>query len=151
MAGEMKMRISPPPRGVRHPAWAWFQYENEQHRRPDLRRAGHLPAGTHGILIEFSAPVRAVLLSDFDLWHYVLNRWYLPSNSRDYRRIDKLAYEDLPTGQEMERSWSRVFDLEWSLKDVATPRSMKNIQATVWEVPVASVRSVRAFQARGRI
>jgi hypothetical protein len=151
MAAEMSDRVSRPPRNVRHPVWAWFQYENERQRRPDLGSGGHLPAGTSGVLIEFSVPDRDVLLSDFDLWHYVLNRWYIPSTLRDWARIEKLSYDDLPSGREMEESWIRIFDLEWSLKDVAEPLSKKSIQAAVWEVPLASVRSVRFFRARGRI
>jgi hypothetical protein len=131
--------------------WAWFQYENERQRRPDLRSGGHLSAGTSGVLIELSVPDREVLLSDFDLWHYALNRWYLPATLRDYARIEKLSYDDLPRGREMEESWSRIFDIEWSLKDVAEPRSQKSIQAAVWEVPLARVRSVRYFRARGRV
>lgn len=151
MAAEMNDQVGPPPRGVRHPVWAWFQYENARQRRPDLRCAEHLPRGTSGVLLEFAMPDREVLLSDFDLWHYVLNRWYLPATLRECRRIDKLSYDEQPRGAEMEASWSRIFDLGWSLRDVADPRPEKKIQAAVWEVPLASVKSVQFFRARGKV
>jgi hypothetical protein len=141
MVAVMSHRICRPPRGVRHPIWAWLQYENERRKRPDLRRAGHLPAGTSGVLIEFAAPDHQVLLSDFELWHYVLNRWYLPSTLRESREMRQT------NGYHLENSWYRIFDLDWELKDIAVPRPEKSIQATLWEVPLTSVRSIQHFRA----
>lgn len=138
---EMHRRIGPPPRGVQSPVWAWLQYENGSRRRPDLRRSAHLPSGSHGVLIEFSAPEDQVLLSDFELWHYVLNRWYLPQTPAEVEH-------DVAGEARMERSWQRIFDLDWSLEDVAVPRPEKSIQGTLWQVPLGDVRSVTPFRAR---
>ena len=76
---EMVDRIGKPPRGVNYPIWAWAQYETAILRRPDLRHSGHLSPGTLGVLMQFAAPEDQTLLFDFDLWHYVLNGWYLPA------------------------------------------------------------------------
>lgn len=141
---EMRRRIGEPPRGVQHPIWAWLQYENERVRRPDLRRSGHLPSGARGVLIEFDASKDQVLLSDFELWHYVLNQWYLPQTSREARE----PLEDALSVPHLKSSWRRIFDLDWSLKDVSVPRPEKSIQATIWQVPLSAVRSVTGFRAR---
>ena len=145
MGGEMRRRIGNPPRGVRYPIWAWLQYENRVVKRPDLRRTGHLPSGTRGALIQFDIAEDQVLLSDFELWHYVLNRWYLPQTSSETRD----AVDNVPTdARSLRASWQRIFDLDWSLAGVSAPRGDKSIQATLWQVPISAVRSVRPFRAR---
>ncbi len=144
MEREMRRRIGELPRGVQHPIWAWLQYENERARRPDLRRSGHLPSGTRGVLIEFSASKDQVLLSDFELWHYVLNQWYLPQTSSEARE----TLEHALSVPHLKGSWQRIFDLDWYLKDVSVSRPEKSIQATMWQVPLSAVRSVKVFRAR---
>jgi hypothetical protein len=59
------------------PVWAW------KLPRPDLRRKGHLPPNSSGVLIEFLAPTSHVVLSDFDGWHSVLNNDYLGLSEPD--------------------------------------------------------------------
>lgn len=146
MTRELRRRVGPPPRGVRSPVWAWLQYENASRPRPDLRRSGHLARGTRGVRIEFVADADRTLLSDFDLWHYVLNRCYVPQSSRE---ADLHMRGDLTAGaNEMKASWQRVLDVDWHLNDIAVPRAVKSIQAVVWEVPLASVRAVTPFIAR---
>lgn len=36
--------------------------------------------GEKGVRLTINCPAERVLLSDFSLWHYVLNYWYLPSS-----------------------------------------------------------------------
>lgn len=135
----MQRRIGAPPPGVRYPVWAWYQYQDERARRPDLRRSAHAPSGTPLVLIEFELPDDQVLLSDFELWHYVLNDWYVAA--RVWR--DRTYPPDV-----RERSWRRIFDLDRIIVDLAGPRSGRSIQATVWQVPMSVVRRVRPFVAR---
>ena len=78
MVGQMKVRLGPPPEPWCFPFWAWYQWDGEERRKPDLRAGGHLRKGENGIRIEFECCAEAALLSDFGLWHYVLNYWYLP-------------------------------------------------------------------------
>jgi hypothetical protein len=144
----MTRRLGPPPRNVRYPIWAWYQYDSAIRRRPDLRHSAHLPSGAAGVLIEFEIEPTFVLLSDFDLWHYVLNHSYIPRNAREARELDRLPHHKQPANEQMKNSWRRIFDLEWSAKDIAAPRGQKSIQATVWQVPLAEIRSVRRFRAR---
>ena len=146
MQSEMGRRVGAPPSGVRYPIWAWLQYENVRKFRPDLRRAGHLPAGSQGVLVEFHAAEEDVLLSDFDLWHYVLNRWYLPRQSSEVIGVESTPY--VTSERRLTRSWEAIFDLHWHLEDVTAPRQERSIQATLWQVPLNSVRSARTFRAR---
>jgi hypothetical protein len=50
---QMKMRLGPPPEPGCFPIWAWYQWENESRRKPDIRAAGHLSKGQKGVRIEF--------------------------------------------------------------------------------------------------
>lgn len=146
MAAEMRRRLSEPPRGIRYPVWAWAQYDGERKRRPDLRKSGHLCSEAAGFLIEFEAWEHEVLLSDFELWHYVLNRSYLPQELREIE--DDQSPPTRFARRRMEKSWERIFDLDWYLEDVSVERSQRSIQATVWQVPVSMVISATPFRAR---
>ncbi len=77
MIEQMERRLAPRPRRNQFPLWAWRQWENEVRAKPDLRSSGHIPKGQEGVRIEFELPENLALLSDFGLWHYVLNYWYL--------------------------------------------------------------------------
>jgi hypothetical protein len=41
------------------------------------------------VRVEFAAAAEAVLFSDFDAWHFVLNGWSLPRNPADGERFDR--------------------------------------------------------------
>ncbi|MBN2032660.1 MAG: DUF3841 domain-containing protein [Deltaproteobacteria bacterium] len=88
MVEQMEINIGPPPRSWCFPLWAWFQWEGEKRRRPDLRAGGHLGKGETGIRIEFECFEGSALLSDFDLWHYVLNYWHLPKTEQDAEQFE---------------------------------------------------------------
>jgi hypothetical protein len=83
MVDQMEIRLGRPPESLYFPLWAWYQWEGEKRRKPDLRAGGHLGKGENGIRIEFECCEEAALLSDFDLWHYVLNYWYLPMSGNE--------------------------------------------------------------------
>lgn len=52
-----------------------------------------MPAGTQGVRLEVEIPDAQVLLSDFDLWHYPLNYWYLPDDEEDDWRFERRCAE----------------------------------------------------------
>jgi len=68
-------------------------------------------------------PDENVLLSDFDMWHCVLNDFYLPLTVAE----DKDDFTD----EEKIRSWDNVFKFSVSTDFWNTP---KTTQATMWEV-----------------
>ena len=152
--------VTPASRPWPLPLWAWYQWEGEQRRRPDLRSSGHLPRGEQGVRIEFEIDANLVLLSDFELWHYALNYWYLPTSSAEGDTFEmKLAeqgssfYKTKPLpdpvfDKAIRESWERIFNVGWAEEDLAVPRAEKSIQAAFWGLPLESVRRVDEFTAR---
>jgi len=158
MESQMITYIGHPANGIALPLWAWYRYNNDRHQRPDLRRSGHLPRGTRGYRIEFVIPDDDVLLSDSELWHYVLNYWYFPDSERDGATSSALhdcppcSWSQPPRNQCVNKmiwiSWERVFDLDWSDEYVAAPRENQSIQATFWQLDLVQVTTVDSFIAR---
>ena len=134
LSERMRDLIGEPPSGVRFPVWAWYQWEGVR-KRPDMRT--HRFCGEKGspiVLITFDIPDNKVALSDFDMWHCILNDDYLPLSEAD----DK----DVFTEEEKIKSWDNVFkyDIETDFWD--TPKST---QATMWEIKKEWVLKVEYF------
>ena len=156
---QMRRRIGPPPENTCVPIWAWYQCEGLR-KRPDLRSRGHVPPGERAVRIEFDCSDGAALLSDFSLWHFVLNYWYLPASEAEGHRFESeltargLSFyrqKPLPDhdyhGKVVE-SWERIFDLDWSGPDGSEPKEEKSIQATVWEIALDQITDYRFFVGR---
>ena len=144
---QMKKRIGDPPAGTEYPVWAWHT-QNWKHRKPDLR-AERWCCGSGGELyacIEIEIPDESVLLSDFDNWHCVLNR-YLVSETEEEDREQDAFYESLPENEKteyMERNWERIFDIA-PFENDWTSRG-KWVQAVFWELKKEQIRKVRFFR-----
>jgi len=145
------------------PIWGWRRLGDR--RKPDLRTSGHLPKGVRGVRVECRVENNQVLLSDFELWHYVLNYWYLPKSEKDGESFDKKlacaglsVYDcshhkrlpDVTLHREVEKSWERIFDLSWSDPGNHIVPSEKDrwIQATAWELLLDDVVESTEFVAR---
>ena len=77
----MKQRIGKPEnKDIVLPIWVWDQREGKRKRR-DLRYSGYADRGTKMVQIEFEIPLKNVLLSDFDAWHLVLNKYYFGNDT----------------------------------------------------------------------
>ncbi|WHE88346.1 DUF3841 domain-containing protein [Lachnoanaerobaculum gingivalis] len=123
LAKQMKKRIGMPPNGVRYPIWAWYQWEGVR-KRPDMRT--HRYGGKKGIpivLLSIDVPDNMVLLSDFDMWHVILNDGYLPLYEKD-----DIEY---PSEDEKLKSWENVFCIDEVTDCWYIPKST---QATFWEL-----------------
>jgi hypothetical protein len=162
MSREMEKRLGYRPSKGALPLWAWYQWNGATCRRPDLRCSGHVPRDERCVRIEFEVSERLALLSDFDLWHYVLNCWYLPKSLKDGEALDAeltrhgLSYhktKPLP-GQayhgRITESWKRIFDIDRADRTmaIARPRAEKVIQASLWVLRRDQVNDVRFFRAR---
>jgi len=162
---QMKIRIGPPPIAGLFPIWGWYQWLDESRNRPDIRaiRWWH-PAGEKNVRIEIECDENKILLSDYDLWHFVLNYWYLATSEKDHDRFHR-NYPDLYsiTWQNLDLNipskkfhqlirdrWQLIFDIDWENEDAAHPRSKKSIQATLWEINLAMVRDVTEFKGSPR-
>ena len=133
------------------PIWAWYQWADEKHKKPDLRSPGHLNRAEKGVRIECEIPDSDVLLSDFHLWHYVLNYWYLNLNEQEAEAFERdLAKQNLSFytmkplpnlnfHHQIVESWQQIFT-------ITTDSTM--IQATFWELPLSAVKNVKPFKAK---
>ncbi len=144
--------------GNQYPLWAWYQAKNENEKRPDLRESGYLQRGKTGFRVEFEKDRSEVLLSDFELWHFVLNQSFLAKSMYKFDQFEKRLYRSFGTSNfselphavqnEIEESWEKIFDLNFQAKDIANPRANKQIQATFWELNMNEVIQVDRFTAR---
>lgn len=149
--------------GAQTPIWAWCQYRGNKQPCPDLRhiRAG-FPDGETGVRIALDVPDELVLLSDFEMWHYPLNWWYLPRSEEDEKLFEKELVaqglslplpEDLPSPlrARMEKSWENIFDLAFYWEELNRPREEKSIQATLWEIRLEWVTKLEIFTSNGKV
>ena len=130
MADQMRARIGPPPKGVRYPIWAWYQWEGQ--RRPmDLRRSGYAPRGTPMVRIEFEIDAAQVLLSEFDRWNIVLGGG-VP---------ERFEGDPAPSREHIfaPDRWTPGWD---------APPGEQSIQAVLWELRKEQIRRVRHFTAK---
>ncbi|MCY6354200.1 DUF3841 domain-containing protein [Clostridium sp. ZS2-4] len=166
MIEQMKVRINEPiPEPNAYPVWAWYQWQDEKKTKPDLRYSGHLSSGEKGVRIEFEIDEKKVLLSDFELYHFVLNYWYISLNEKDDDLFDEemekhnltiLDLQDFSKKSKIldyfrnraEKSWERIFDLDWYEEYVNHPKNLKSIQAVFWELHWDQVIDVKEFKAR---
>ncbi len=111
-------------------------------------------------------PDEDVLLSDFDLFHYVLNYWYLPLDQNDEDDFEeeyawsgynlhalkdvKIQTEKImPLRLAIEKSWDRIFDLEREDNNLIYGlNSKKSIQATFWQLKREQVKKAEVFIAK---
>ena len=147
---QLRRRVGPPPARVTLPIWAWYRSANFQHRRPDLRTHRYYP---DQVCIEFEIAEEAVLLSDYENWHLVLNNAYFgaarteAAARREWKWYDQLS----PSQQQQAKraSWRRVFDVdafenEWF-------RSGMIVQACFWQLHREQVRRVWHQQPGHRV
>jgi hypothetical protein len=118
------------------PVWAWYR------PMPDLRCAGHAAPGAAQVRIELSVDASRVLLSDFDAWHFVLNRGYVTESEEEWE-----AAETRNCQREMRESWNRIFNVEERPYDEWTG-GCRRVQATLGEIRLSDVLSARLFRAR---
>jgi hypothetical protein len=135
------------PPEARFPVWAWHTWYGTRRRKPDLRFSdvrAHAAAEPQ-VLLTLEIPDEVVLLSDFDAWHHVLNRWYLDTESETdnfegrCKAAGLNAYSgatlaDAALEQERAKTWQAVFELG-KVRDIlkAKPEQVST-QATFWEI-----------------
>jgi hypothetical protein len=143
MAGEMRGSLGPSRASTQMPVWLWCAWRGRTRPKPDLRATGHLPRCTRGVRLELELDEARVLRSDFELWHYVLNGWYLPASAADER-----AFEADPDPRRIEPSWDRIFDLQGHSRRYTAARAERSIQGVIWELRPADVVKSTPFVAR---
>jgi hypothetical protein len=105
------------------------------------------------VRVEFAAAAEAVLFSDFDAWHFVLNGWSLPRNPADGERFDRWLHRrrvdvnELKSGRVRDRAIERALERSWERIFAVTARTA-SIQACLWQLPLTAVTKVTAFTGR---
>lgn len=134
------------------PVWLWVGW-GKKRKRPDLRARWLLPSGTKGMRIELIVPQCQVLISDFNLWHCVLNNAYCGWTEIEqegwYRREDSANVPVQILQAEKVKSWERCFDL-------TTPRDIDwlgnkdevTLQGCIEAIHLTQVTNVTPFTAR---
>lgn len=152
MSEQMATRIGPAPKGVAFPLWVWIQWESDR-PRPDLRSLRHYwyAQGVQAVMLECEIPDRRVLASDFDMWHAVLNNWYIPVSAVD----DEDTPYQLVSDDTKRASWAHIFDLSgparwyWNGGD-QDQLKLQSVQGCVWEIHLDEVRKVTHFTGAWR-
>ena len=144
---KMTTRIGSPPQGVIYPVWAWYK-QNGRHCKPDLRseRRGCGSENENYTCIELEVPENQVLLSDFDIWHIILNDGLI-SDSEEESQAQEALYNALSAAQKRaykDKTWERVFDVS-PLKNGWTICG-EWVQATCWDLRREFILSVRFFR-----
>lgn len=143
MSTQMNRRVGPSRGRSSYPIWAWVA-------KPDLRARGHLPGGTNGYRLEITVPDEDVLLSDFSLWHIVLNESYLSRDEDDEARFETRERSNIPNSVlrlEIQKSWERIFDVRGD-RDSDWWGKEPDLQATFWRLDKAQVKEATPFLAR---
>lgn len=150
MVEQMDNRGIEHPEGLNYPLWAWHT-RNWKHKRPILREICADEKGKRLVCIEFEIDDDKVLLSDFDSWHFVLNKFWLDDSSDGEDWDEKQRWLDSLPVIERERimveSWQKIFDIT-SRKSDWKPNGCY-IQGTFWELRKDMIRKVKRFKARG--
>lgn len=132
-----QVKIKYPKWVCEHPIWVWTE-------RPDLRKWVRevddvAPHVKEMVLIEFNVPDQDVLLSNFDLWHFVLNGHEIP-----YKGVK---------AKTMEESWERIF--------LTTPEQLApvieeigdisyKVQGLVEKIDMSQIVSIKPFKTKVR-
>lgn len=104
-------------------------------------------------------PKEKVLLSDFQLWHHPLNYWHIADNEEQSLNFDRLLkngnvkWGDIGNypqhiKSKIEKSWKRIFDMNYCSEYAADVFENKSIQATFWNLSLDEVVKVDEFTAR---
>lgn len=139
---------------VSYPVWAWFRFDSKE-KKPDLRHSCYGYRGDKMVCIELEVPDEKVLLSDFDLWHFVLNDWWLDTSmfkngftEEEYDRNQEWfkGLNEEEQRLEKEKSWEMIlntdpFENDWIAKG-------QYVQAVFWELKLEYVKKAQKFIAR---
>jgi hypothetical protein len=124
--------------------WCWVRRESD-HPQPYIEDlSGH----EDPVVLQLSIPSNLIALSCFDLWHFVLNRLYVPTSDEDDADFDstlEAAAEGSETARMLEErlrdSWSTIFQLDQCKVDMG-PFEGKSIQGCFWTLEHVYVTAV---------
>ena len=150
------------PYQAKHLLWAWAWAGDRNKKTVDLRTRKSNEIKEHS-LITFKKNDNEFLLSDFHLWHYVLNYWPISTHEKEHEFWDKhdnyLRYKPETNTQLdylIKKSWDIIFKLKMS-DDIYNLNLKKNIlnylqydttepiiiQACVWDIKEKDILNIK--------
>lgn len=155
---EMNNRIINPD-NIKYPLWAWYQAHNKNKKKPDMRYKEYYNSLDPNDIyrIEFIVDRSKVLLSDFNLWHYILNQMIICDTILEEDNIEniypdfyKIHYNDKP--KEIRKiisdTWIKIFNLEYSKNHYHNYQADQVIQGCVWNIHLDQVTKIDKFKNR---
>ena len=146
MIEQMEQRLSSIRPESAYPVWVWYRYNGTAESKPDVND----PYGEPNqplVLLELEVPENEVLLSDFELWHAVLNDFAIDLDDKNCRAVFGCSWESL-AGTDLERkrkSWEVIFDLNFNDEEWTSPPETRAIQGCIWELKWEYVKSYHHF------
>lgn len=135
-----------------HMIWAWYHWNGNKQIKPDKRFHSVYAYYENEpyVLLELDIDPARVLLSDYDLWHAVLNYWHAGRNREANQFCKQFNYYSkkplTPEGDEgIKKSWYNIFDFPLSRKVLDIPRKRQQIQATFFELFYTDIVKVHFF------
>jgi hypothetical protein len=116
------------------PWWCWVRHgaDSPMPYREDLDGL------EDPLVLQLSVPSNLVVISCFDLWHFVLNRIYVPDSVEDEAQFDLDIAATEPGSDaavaleaRLQKSWSAIFELDQTKVDLGTFET-KSIQGCFW-------------------
>lgn len=133
--------VFPPGPGLT-PWWVWVQ-RSPGHPAPYLEDLAGL---TDPVVLQLELPAEELVLSCFEAWHAVLNRWYLHTSPADEAAFDAMLQAGDPAAAEsLQASWRHVFDLG-HLYGVPEAPETRLVQGCIWQLRLEQVSRVVTAQ-----
>ena len=126
------------------PWWCWIKRgaDSPMPYREDLDGL------TDPVVLQLSVPSNLIVLSCFDLWHFVLNRIYVPDSAEDEAQFDLDIAATEPGSDalvaleaRLQKSWSAIFELDQTKVDMGTFET-KSIQGCLWTLERVYVTAI---------
>jgi len=134
------------------PVWVWVKWDKTS-PRPDISAEGHFPHGQKGVMLECLIPQESVLISDFELWHFVMNNQYLSLSEAESEKWEARAASGTITPatllEEKEKSWEKIFDFTSPRDpDWIGDKSEAQLQGCIESLRLDQIVTVTPFTAR---
>ena len=126
------------------PFWAWHSYAGLSNPKPDLLDEGHHPKGTKCVCLELNIPDDLVLISQFEMWVWIMNKWYVSENAIERDAVEKSGF----TKPQLHQSWNRIFNLDFGSDEFWNPKSSRAIQAVFPYLDANWIQEVESFTAQ---
>ncbi|GAB7533709.1 hypothetical protein PS3A_61260 [Pseudomonas sp. 3A(2025)] len=138
-----QLGMAPPAAGLT-PWWCWIQREDD-HPAP---YRNDLESCKDPVVLKLRLPADQVILSCYDQWHCVLNRWYCYENEAQEHAFDCLKADNQRRTATawMEASWVRIFDLDRQWGEL-TPALQRSVQGCFWSMKALDVLDVIEAEA----